>query len=271
MRKKLLFFAIIGIAAIGAVFFNRGTIRTFWFAWNQPTLPPSVLFASTPAGQEVSPETEKKVEVQDSEVVSLVPEKLKESEKPATAINLAVPFTSQAPYGNWDAVHEEACEEASLLMVDAFFDGRSLAPDTVEAELQELVAWQKNRFGYFESTTAEETALVMREYYGYRKVEVSYDITLEDIRRVVAFGLPVVVPLYGVGLNPNYTGNGPNYHMLVVRGFTADGKIITNDPGTRLGQGYVYDPQKFYNAIHDWNGGDVINGKKAMIVAYPNQ
>ena len=30
---------------------------------------------------------------------------------------LEVPFTSQAPFGNWDEPYQEACEEAVMLML----------------------------------------------------------------------------------------------------------------------------------------------------------
>src|ERR1043166_5721644 len=36
---------------------------------------------------------------------------------------LPVPFTPQAPYANWDQLHNEACEEASSLMAGAYFAG----------------------------------------------------------------------------------------------------------------------------------------------------
>lgn len=191
---------------------------------------------------------------------------------PATssqAINLAVPFTSQAPRGVWDALHEDTCEEASLLMVDAFFDGRTLTPDGVEAELLAFVDWEKQRFGYFEDTTAAETAVMAREYYGHSNVEVQYDITVGDIEDVVRGGLPVIVPLDGrmIG-NPFFSGAGPEYHMLVIRGLTKDGKFITNDPGTRRGEAYLYDPQVIWDAIYDWNGGSGAR-RKVMIVIRP--
>ena len=54
--------------------------------------------------------------------------------------------------------------------------------------------------------------------------------------------------------------------MLVIKGYTKDGRFITNDPGTRRGANYLYDPNIVLNAIHYWNGGDVKNGKKAVIV-----
>jgi len=52
----------------------------------------------------------------------------------------------------------------------------------------------------------------------------------------------------------------------------AEGRVVTNDPGTRKGEEYQYAPDVLLNAIHDWNGsGDTIEeGRKAMIVVYPN-
>ena len=48
-------------------------------------------------------------------------------------------------------------------------------------------------------------------------------------------GVPVLLPAAGRLLrNPYFSGQGPLYHMLVVKGYTRDGKIITDDPGTRL-------------------------------------
>ncbi|MBI4280791.1 C39 family peptidase [Candidatus Uhrbacteria bacterium] len=263
--SHLRFFIFLSLFLLGSLvvlWFGRGAIRDWWWQRRQPTLPPAVSFEEVQSKQE-SPEP----------VAPLTPAPSPDESSPrvSSAINLAVPFTSQAPHGNWDALHEETCEEASLLMMDAYFDGRLLDPDGVEEELQKLVTWQRQRFGYFEDTTAEETAIVMREFYKYDRVEVRYDITLEDIREQVAAGWPVAAPMYGRALgNPFYTPPGPDYHMMVVRGFTEDGKVITNDPGTRRGNGYVYDPKVFFNAIHDWNGGDVQAGRKAMIVVYPD-
>jgi len=56
----------------------------------------------------------------------------------------------------------------------------------------------------------------------------------------------------------------------VIKGFLSDGQIITNDPGTRKGADYLYDPQILLDAIHDWNDGDVPRGEKNMIVIRTN-
>lgn len=35
-----------------------------------------------------------------------------------------VSFTSQAPHANWDHTHEEACEEAAILIANRYFQNR---------------------------------------------------------------------------------------------------------------------------------------------------
>lgn len=205
------------------------------------------------------------------------------SVKPETAveeINLDVPFSTQAPHANWAMPYQEACEEASALLVHRFYTGENLTPDIADQELLKIIEWEKQTFGYYEHTTAEETARILREYFGHAKVEVRYDFTIDDLKREVAAGRPIVVPFAGRELgNPNYRQPGPVYHMLVVKGFTKDGRIITNDVGTRRGHNYVYDPQILFNAIHDvpsggsmWNVSDpaqhIKTGRKAMIVVF---
>lgn len=181
--------------------------------------------------------------------------------------NLAVPFTSQAPFALWDAAHEDACEEAALMMVDAFYKNRKFTPQSAENEITSIIEWEKKILGHWEDTTAEETARILREKHGYDDVQIIYNITIEDIKREVAKGHPVILPAAGQLLGNKYFYQpGPLYHMLVVRGWTKDGLIITNDPGTKRGEGYLYKPDILLNAIHDWNDGDVPNGKKVMIV-----
>jgi len=197
--------------------------------------------------------------------------KKQESTPPADKLpkefNLAVPFTSQAPYEDWSMPYKEACEEASVMMVDAFYQGRKLTKESAKTVILNLVDWQLANLGHWEDTDAEETARILREKYGYKNVRVVYNITIDDIKREVAQGRPVIIPAAGQLLKNRYFHQpGPLYHMLVVRGWTKDGMIITNDPGTKRGNGYLYKPEVLLNAIHDWNGGDVLNGKKVMIV-----
>ncbi|MAG12042.1 MAG: hypothetical protein CMI52_04555, partial [Parcubacteria group bacterium] len=186
--------------------------------------------------------------------------------KPAE-FNLAIPFTSQAPHGNWEMPYQEACEEASILMSSWFInDIKSRTKGEADQEILELVAWQEERFGYYKDTTVEETLSIVHEYFGYADAYIIENPSIKDITDAVAFGYPVIVPAAGKLLNnPYFTGDGPLYHMLVIRGYAED-EFITNDPGTRRGEQFRYKQQHIMDVMHDWNGGDVINGKKAVII-----
>jgi hypothetical protein len=188
------------------------------------------------------------------------------------SINLEVPFTSQAPLLNWDEAHNEACEEAASLMVAYFWQQKDLGTaEEIDAELLDIEDFESDYFGDFRHTTAEQTAELIEQYYGFNQVDVYYDITVNDIKNEVGRGYPVIVPSAGRLLgNPYFTQPGPVYHMLVVKGYQAGGDIITNDNGTKRGADYTYDPGTFYNAIHDWYDEDIEQGRKAIIVVRPN-
>src|SRR3989338_2996423 len=115
-------------------------------------------------------------------------------------VNLAVPFTSQAPFANWDEVHEDTCEEASVLMVHAFYEGQArgtIDPNVAEEVLMDMVESENLIFGYFKDTTAEETARFVRTYYGHERVEVLDNPSVETLKRHLAEGHPVIVPAAG--------------------------------------------------------------------------
>jgi hypothetical protein len=183
-------------------------------------------------------------------------------------INLAVPFTSQAPHANWEDPYGEFCEEASALMAAFYLQDKTIpSADFADAELLKIMNFEIDRFGYHLDTTAEETTVILKEYFKISSVKLIDNPTVNQIKEAVASGKVVIVPAAGRMLpNPNFTAPGPLYHMLVVKGYTSDGKFITNDPGTRKGANFVYEFQDLMDAIHDWNGGDVLNGKKIVIV-----
>jgi len=188
-------------------------------------------------------------------------------------INIDVPFTSQAPYADWSEPWQNACEEAALMMVHHFWQGKkSFTEEEASQEILDMISWQEKNYGGHFDLTAEQTAQLARDYYSIKNIEVVYDPTIEDIKKEVAQGNPVIVPAYGRMLdNSNYTQPGPIYHMLVVVGYTPK-IIITNDSGTRKGDEFQFSYENFYDAIHDWVEGAKKNpdlmkrGKKAMIV-----
>jgi len=184
------------------------------------------------------------------------------------SVKLAVPFTPQAPYANWDEIHEDACEEASLIMVKAFLDKKSLTQEFVEREILALVEHQKKRYGEYKDSDMSELVQISKEYYGMKNLKVVYDFSEEDIKKELVKGNPIIFPVAGQRLgNPNFSGAGPLYHVLVATGYEG-GSIITNDPGTRKGASYRYDFDHFYSVIHDFAGKkeDTEKGRKAMVV-----
>lgn len=182
--------------------------------------------------------------------------------------SIAVPFTSQAPLGIWDAVHEDTCEEASVLMLEYYVAKKTLTLQLAEKELQRMVAFENKNYGGYKDTTAAETAKLAADFYGLKNLKVVYDFKKDDLKKYLSLGKPIIVPAAGRDLkNPHYTPPGPLYHNLVLTGYNGD-KIITNDPGTKHGENYDYDIDTLYNAIHDFPGDakDIEQGRKAMIV-----
>lgn len=180
------------------------------------------------------------------------------------SFSLNIPFIIQAPFGNWNSPFDQTCEETSILMVYYYFQNKTVDYTEVVRELYNIVSFQERTYGFYKDTSAEETAQLVRDYYGY-KANVYFDVSALDIKRELVKGNPVVVPLAGRLLNnPYFTALGPLYHMAVIKGYNQDGFIV-HDPGTKRGADFFYSYQIIDQALHDFNYGDVLNGKSAMI------
>ena len=270
MTKKTLSIsaAVLVVIFAGVGYVYRDMIRDVIFEFQRPVVP-------EPMTKEQAANLLKNVGIVKPEA-PLSPDQVvrKNSEVPVLPdeINLDVPFTPQAPFAVWDAFHDDACEEASVLMVGRFWKNLPiLSPADADSELRALGKLEDKLFGQNKDTDSQDTARFMQEFYGFTNIGIRYNITIDDIKAEVGRGYPVIVPVDGRGpLNPYFRGNGPAYHMLVIKGYTKDGQFITNDPGTKRGQDYVYDEKYLFDKIHDFNNGDVLNGRRAMIVARPN-
>ncbi len=184
----------------------------------------------------------------------------------STSVLLEVPFTIQAPDGQWVDPWNEGCEEAALLMVDAYLDGNrepSLPVAGTKADIKKMVDWQVGKFGSHKDLGADDMATIAREYLGYKSVRVEKDITLADIKKELQAGHPVIVPAAGQLLkNPNFKAPGPPYHVFVIKGFEGD-SFITNENGTRLGRGYAYSSTILTAALHDHKDGTAATSQPA--------
>ena len=183
-----------------------------------------------------------------------------------TTVNLDVPFTSQAPESNWEQPWQDACEEAAILMLDAYYKGYALSPLFSKDELLKMVDWQTER-GWGYSIPLSQIEQASRDYMGDRfDFRVIEDPSIEELKRLLAEGTPIYVVAYGKSLdNPNFTNGGPEYHALIIRGYNESG-FITNDPGTRNGKEFFYTYENLMSSMHDWNNGDVENGDVVVMV-----
>lgn len=188
-------------------------------------------------------------------------------------LRLAVPFLSQAPKKDWSALYEEACEEASVLMVDAYYRDQktNFAAEAGDKAIVDLVMFEAERLGADRvSVSVQEMADVVQAYFPALQASVLPIHSAEDIKKQLAKGVPVIVPADGKTLeNSHFRNGGPIYHMLLIKGYLPDGRWITNDPGTQFGENFLYSEENLLSSIHDWNGGDVANGAKVMLILRP--
>lgn len=186
-------------------------------------------------------------------------------------VNLPVPFTPQAPHANWELPYQEACEEAAVLMAIRYVFGNAiLSPEDADAGILDLVKMNEEILGYPYDQTALQVQELIQEIDPTISTRLFHDPTVDDLRRELAQGNVVIVPIAGRLLrNPFFHRPGPVYHMLVLRGYTTDGYFITNDPGTKRGEGYLYTFERIMDAMHDWNDGNPAEGEKIVVVLEP--
>ncbi len=172
-------------------------------------------------------------------------------------------FASQAPYADWSEPWQNACEEAAIIIVKHYLDQDPLNKEKMYDEVLRLVEWQHQNWGENRDLTSEET-VELAEQSCDLKGEVIYHYNIESIKELIVKGVPVIVPTDGRKLNnPNFRNGGPAYHMLVLKGYDTRGNFITNDPGTRLGEGYLYPYDIVLSAVKNPSGGE-----KSIFVLY---
>jgi len=173
-------------------------------------------------------------------------------------IEIAVPFTSQAPTGKWaDVKQGNGCEEASLLMVYAWTTGLEVTPDKAVETIEDMSDFSLKLLGHFHDISNEDTIKLMKEYFKYEKIYLETEINLEKMKKMLAQEKALIIAVNGDILdNPNYQIPKPANHKIVVVGYdeTTD-EFITNDPGTSKGEKYRYGYEQLFDSITDYPTG----------------
>ncbi len=191
-----------------------------------------------------------------------------------TYINDNVPFTVQAPLGEWnDPKQQDACEEAALLMAIKWARNESFtSPQQAKDEILKIADFQTEKYGDSRDTSAKDSLeRIAKGYFNFDKATLKEDISSDDIIRELYKGNLVITPMNGQAMNnPHFTAPGPERHMVLIIGYDSEtNEFITNDAGIAPGKNYHYPVDVFYNAIRDYETGyhvPIEDIRKNMIV-----
>jgi len=192
----------------------------------------------------------------------------------ASAANVVVPFTSQAPLAQWsDDKQQDGCEEASAIMAMAWVNGETKLTKTATRDLIVKISnFEKKEYGEYRDVYVDDVvSRIFKAWFKYDKVKVIKRVTLEQIKKELAKGNLVLAPTNGQALkNPNFKAPGPERHMIVIKSYDAKTKqFITNDPGTRNGENYRYNEILLSKAIRAYPTGyhkKIVGTEKSVII-----
>jgi uncharacterized protein YvpB len=182
---------------------------------------------------------------------------------------LDVPYTSQVPFGQWsDPRQRDGCEEASILMAMAWVRGGQISPEEARLQIDGMSDFEQYFFGYFEDSSAQDTANLIVQYFGYSKIDVQHNISTTSIKSALDFGYLVIVPINPRVISTVLYNNFTTRHMVVVVGYdNSTNEIIFHDPLT--GPNRRVAEATFGRALADYPSGRHIisnNRPSAMII-----
>lgn len=171
------------------------------------------------------------------------------------AKNLSVPFTPQAPYGNWHQPWQDACEEASIVMVNNYYQNNDIKTiDKIKAKksISEIFKIKEGKWGKSLDEASSKVVDLINNFLPWEAKAVK-DPTLEDLKNEIDNNRPIIIPAYGKAIkNPHFRNGGPEYHMLVISGYDNEkNEFITQEPGTKYGLDFRYSFAIIMDAIHD--------------------
>lgn len=170
---------------------------------------------------------------------------------------LGVPYINEAPDGKFSGNWKDACEEASMIMVEKYYSGiKTVSINEAKNAMQKLFDYEDKIYGSNHNSDAIRTVEIIENNLSYN-AEIKTNPTIRDIKNQIAKKQPVISLHYGFDLkNPNipFAVNGSYYHMMVVVGYDDAIKefIVHDDGDQKNGANYRYGYDLFMNSLHDY-------------------
>ncbi len=167
---------------------------------------------------------------------------------------LDVPFTPQAPDGNWSEPWQNACEETSILMVDNFYQNENLDIEEEKARILEILKTKKDTIKISKDESLETISDLINSLELNWTTSIKKNPSVDELIQELADKRPVIIPVSAQKLpNPYY--DDVEYHVIVLVGYDTVKKTFkVNDPGTQYGEDLAYDYNTLMNAINDLTG-----------------
>lgn len=184
---------------------------------------------------------------------------------------LSVPFSTQAPLGEWnDPRQADGCEETSIIMAWMWAQDITLTPDQIRNNIVGMSDYEQFFYGYYRDSSAEDTANLMMKYFNYTNVAVKHNAGIADIKAALNANQLIIAPInprvISLSLYNRYTTN----HTVVVVGYDEQ-NIIIHDP-LHAWRSNVRIPQAiFEKALADYTSGQYhinsgVRGKSIITV-----
>lgn len=182
---------------------------------------------------------------------------------------LHVPFSTQIPNGAWVQPFADACEETSMLMVEAYYRGQTtLTTSYMIDRIKKIVALEDQVLGFNKDTSVEVMTPFINNYFSFEARLVA-DPTEEEIIDELHAERPVIVPVDARKIpSPYYQQPAPSYHVFVLVGVDEDlGVFYAHDPGTRAGEEITYKIHDVMNAIQDYPDAEGVRPKRVIVTS----
>jgi hypothetical protein len=188
-------------------------------------------------------------------------------------INLSVPFTPQAPEGNWNQPWQDACEESAISMIDAYYGGNTsntIDPRLAKEAILNAYTIKTHYFGYSLDESAQTMAEWINLFFPWEARVVDRP-SIATMKAELDAGRPIILPAYGTELqNPNFLSPLLDYHVIVLKGYDSDTQeFITHDPGTKSGLDFRYSFATIEAAMHDFEPGNMPRARKVAVFTSP--